>query len=96
MHSTRFINFRNEPIPSTFAAIDTLLSISTAVETQPSFITDEVETANVGESSLCPEKIMPHPKATPRKKKYNTGRKARKGAILTDTPEKMLCMLKPL
>ena len=31
---------------------------------------------------------MPHPKATPRKKKCNTGRKARKSAILTDTPER--------
>ena len=77
-----------QPIPSTSAPIDMIISISTAVERQPSFITDQVETANVGESSLCPEKIMPHPKATPRKKKCNTGRKARKSAILTDTPER--------
>ncbi len=58
-----------EPLPSTSTTIETLLSISTAVETQPSLITDEAKTTNVGESSLCAEKIAPHPKATPRKKK---------------------------
>ncbi|XP_063857280.1 uncharacterized protein LOC135098820 [Scylla paramamosain] len=80
-----------EPHPSSSTASEPLPSTSTAVGPQPavaSFITDQVETANVGESSLCPEKIMPHPKATPRKKKCNTGRKARKKAILTDTPER--------
>lgn len=79
------------PHPSSSTASEPLPSTSTAVGPQPavaSFITDQVETANVGESSLCPEKIMPHPKATPRKKKCNTGRKARKCAILTDTPER--------
>lgn len=58
-----------EPIPSTSTSFETVLSIFRAVETKPSLITDEAETStNVGESSLCPEKITPHPKATLRKK----------------------------